>query len=237
MTTLAIVKRGINNNMAALVDKNIAPSTQRAHDAYTKAIKANGAIVKRYTGRLTDKERGELYRHVVKVQQTTGMLLGLWDANGDDIELVDDKPKMPIVAILAANLVLAVLVLAGILFGAVIEPKTVQACEKYDTYTVDDFHGYGMPFGDTYSTVLIVSGVQFDPETYDSCCDLIDDMGREYHLDIAGDGDIEVGDIYSCTMADMGTLDVSDDRIIEIKYQRIDLLMERFNQMGLTRGR
>lgn len=129
MTTLERVKKEINNNMAGLVNRNIAPSTQKANDEYIKAIKTNNTIIKRYTDQLTDNERKSLYKHVVSIQNNVGMVLGLWDVNGDEIPL-KRYHKIPLKAILAANLFLAVLILAGVLLTPVRAQKSNMGYPK-----------------------------------------------------------------------------------------------------------
>lgn len=216
MTTLDRAKREINNNMAGLVNRNITPSTKRANDEYIKAIKANNTITKRYTGRLTDGERKSLYKHVLNIQNSVGMLLGLWDINGDEIPLKRSH-RIPLKAILAASLALAVLIPTYVLLTPV---RAQESAHEGTQNTIGNL-------SNTYAKVMVVDAVQYNPED-DSDVTFVDCMGFRYHYQMDG-GDIKVGDIYSCIMDTNGTQKVLDDIVTDIKYERIDLLIKWYN--------
>lgn len=225
--TLINTQRAIDNNGRALVNlitKTARHNKKKAFDLYINYLKTNERILKAVEDVLSKSEWRELCKYRMNAEKGAGKYFGFWD---DEEETINTR-KMPLMAILNVNLLLAVLVLTGVLFGAFISPQTVSASEKYNTYPVDDFHGYETPYGNTYAKLCVVVACQTNPKTYDTCVDFMDCMGNIYHMDSEKDGDIWIGDYYSCIMADMGTNIVADDRVIDIKYERVDLLMNRF---------
>lgn len=164
------------------------------------------------------------------------------------------RPTINFKAILGANLLLAVIILIGVIFSA---PVAVNATENVSTdrqaiidkwidpqvanfdhtaFTADyapindliyNPHGDQEPCGDTYTTLLACYGVQ--TTGYECCADFIGSANIEYHLDIICD-DLCAGDVYICTMADMGTPNITDDMIIDIRYCRPDLVEQAYNE-------
>lgn len=126
--------------------------------------------------------------------------------------------RIPLKAILTANLVLAVLILTYVL----LTPVRAQESDMAGTQNT-----IGNP-SNTYAKVMVVDAVQYNPEDGAEIA-FVDCNGLVYRCR-SMDGDIYPGDVYTCTMDKNGTQDdVRDDIIIGIKYERIDLLIKQYN--------
>lgn len=233
---------------------------QDAVECYGDYLRMDTLIHERFNNANPTKSQQErFFKARNGLERILGNRWGLFDEEGTvvDTTAIVKPVKRPVInfkAILGANLLLAVIILIGVIFSA---PVAVNATENVSTdrqaiidewidpqlanfdhtaFTadyapIDDLiynpHSDQEPFGDTYTTLLACYGVQ--TAGYERCADFVGSAGVEYHLDIICD-DLCVGDVYICTMADMGTSNITDDMIINIRYCRPDLVEQAYNE-------
>lgn len=79
-----------------------------------------------------------------------------------------------------------------------------------------------------YAETLVVDAVQYDPKTDIADVAFVNSTGTVYRYLYEG-GDINPGEIYNCIMYTNRTPECADDYIMDIKYERIDLLIKGYN--------